>query len=133
MHRNPYITHPVWARLTQDALYLAAYVGLGFVAVAAVLFVGEWPALQGGWVMLPAAALAIVGVATRLYNLELIALWPLLAGLGLIIVWMLLHDAVIGGWIIAALIPWMLLRALVLVLVARDARKVTGGNDATVV
>lgn len=133
MHRNPYITHPVWARLTQDTLYLGAYVLLGFVAVVAILLVGEWPALQGGWVMAPAAVLAVVGVVTRLYNLELVALWALVVGLGLIIVWMQLNDAVIGGWIVFALIPWMLLRMLVLLLVARDARMVNGGNDAPVV
>lgn len=133
MHRNPYITHPWWARITQDTLYLAAYIALGFVGIAAILFVAEWPAAQGGWIMAPAAALAIVGVVTRLYNVELVALWPLVAGLGMIVVWMLLNDAQIGGWIIAALIPWIGLRVLVLLLVARDARLVNrGGPDAVV-
>lgn len=133
MHRNPYILHPVWARLTQDVLYLIAYVALGFVGLVAVILVGDWPAVQGGWIMTAATVLAIIGVRTRLYNLELIALWPLVVGLGLIIVWMQLNDAVIGGWIVFALIPWMLLRMLVLLLVARDARMVNGGNDAPVV
>jgi hypothetical protein len=129
MHRNPYINQPWWARITQDTLYLAAYVLLAVVGLAAILLVDEWPAREGGWVMVPAAVVAIVGVITRLYNVELVALWPLIAGLLAIVVWMQLNDAQIGGWIIAALIPWMGLRVLVLSLVARDARMVNRGVD----
>src|SRR3546814_16875207 len=105
MHRNPYITHPWWARITQDTLYLVAYVLLGFVGVAAIVLVEEWPAQQGGWLMVPPAALAVVGVVKRLYNVELVALWPLIAGLAMIVVWMLLNEAQLGGWIIAPLLP----------------------------
>jgi hypothetical protein len=133
MHRNPYITHPFWARVTQDGLYLAAYIGLAFTALAAITLVGQWPATQGGWIMLPAAALAASGVITRLYNLELVALWLLLVGLAMIVVWMVLHDAMIGGWIIASLIPWLALRVLVLWLVARDARTINRGAPDAVV
>lgn len=122
MDRHPYITQPPWARWAEASFYAAAYLFTGVTGVMAIARVAEWPAQQAGWVLLAGSLLAVVGVLTRLYNLELIALWPLVSGYAAIIIWMLLNDAVIGTWIVGALIPWLALRILTLTLVARRAR-----------
>lgn len=122
MDHDPYIPRPPWARRTEALFFVLAYVFTAVTGLMAVARVAEWPAQQAGWALLFGSALAIVGVVTRLYNLELVALWPLVTGYAAIIVWMLLNDAVIGTWIVGALIPWLALRILKLSLVARRAR-----------
>lgn len=133
MDRDPYLPRPPWARLLQAAFFVTAYLLTAVTGVSAIVRVAEWPAQQAGWALVAGSVLAIAGVATRLYNLELVALWPLVTGYASIIVWMLLNDAALGTWIVGALIPWLALRILTLSLVARRARvlhaEVVGNAD----
>lgn len=123
MDRRPYIETPPWARWVQRVLYVAAYalfIVAGYAAVASLGF----PAHEAGYVIMGASALAILGVLTRLYHVELIALWPLIAGLAVCVVWLVLpaQGAVLTGWLVGAYIPFLAARLLALNLIANDAR-----------
>lgn len=124
MDRAPYILRPPWARLLQALFYVLAYLATGWAGLAAAFLIREWPAQQAGWVLASASVLAITGILTRLYNVELIALWPVLAGLGGCVIWLLMNDAVLTVPLVGGLMPWIALRILVLSLVARDAKQV---------
>jgi hypothetical protein len=124
MDSEPYMLRPPWARLLQAGFYVVAYLLTGVTGVIAVTAVAEWPARQAGYVLAAGSLVALVGVVSRLYNLELIALWPVTTGYAAIIVWMLLNDAIIGGWIVGAMLPWLALRILTLGQVARRARTI---------
>ena len=120
--RDPYLTRPPWARWFQLACYIGSYALTGVAGGAAGVLIDEWPAEQGGWTLVLASAIAIIGVSTRYYNLELVALWPVVGGLLACIVWLIMNDAILTGWLVGALIPWLLNRLLVLSLIARNAR-----------
>lgn len=123
MDREPYLSKPPWARTVEAFFYVAGYLLTGLAGVAAIVLIDEWPAREGGYALVAAGVLGIAGVTTRLYNLELIALWPILGGLGACILWLQLNDAQLTGWLVAALMPHFARRLLVLSLIARRARE----------
>jgi hypothetical protein len=132
---QPYITKPWWAKLAEAAFYISGYLLTSVAGLMAIVLVGDFPAREGGYALVAAGLLATAGVVTRLYNLELIALPSVLAGLGAIVLWLVLNDAQVVGWLVAALIPHYARRLLVLVLIARRARRLhtMGVQDAGVV
>src|SRR5690606_36393905 len=75
---NAYIQRPLWARWLQRIIYVIAYGLFGVAGWAAVEALG-FPAHEAGYVAIASSGLAIVGVLTHFYQLELIALWPLIS------------------------------------------------------
>ncbi|HZX00354.1 MAG TPA: hypothetical protein VFF10_09850 [Trueperaceae bacterium] len=132
---QPYITKPWWAKLAEATFYVAGYLLTAVAGLMAIIYVDAFPAREGGYALVAAGLLATIGVCTRYYNLELVALWPVLTGLGAIVLWLVLNDAQVVGWLVAALIPHYARRLLVLVLIARRARRLhtMGVQDAGVV
>lgn len=123
MDREPYLSRPWWAKLLEAAFYIAGYLLVAVAGVMAIVLVGAFPAREAGYALVAAGALATLGVVTRLYNLELIAGWPIVTGLAAIVLWLSLNDAQVTGWLVAALIPHFARRLLVLTLIARRARR----------
>lgn len=123
MDREPYLSKPPWARHLEAFFYVAGYLLTGLAGVMAIVLIDEWPAREGGYALVGAGLLGVAGVTTRLYNLELIALWPILGGLGACILWLQLNDAQLTGWLVGALMPHFARRLLVLSLIARRARE----------
>jgi hypothetical protein len=119
-----YIQRPAWAKWLQRAIYVLAYGLFGVAGWAAVGTLG-FPARETGYLAMAASALAIVGVVTRLYQLELIALWPLITSMAIWVVWLVIppQSAVLTGWLVAAYIPFLAARLLNLNLIARKARE----------
>lgn len=121
---SAYIVLPAWAKWTQRLFFVAGYLLTGVAGYAATAGLG-FPAHEAGYVMMGASALAIVGVTTRLYHLELIALWPLLSGILICVVWLMLpaQGAVLTGWLVAAYAALLAPRVLALNLLATAARR----------
>lgn len=133
MDRRPYIEKPPWAKHVQRILYVARYMLTGVAGLMTIVALGHEPiAREGGWVLIAGSLIAIGGVVTRRYHFELIALWPVIGGLGALILWLVLNDAQVVGWLVGALIPDLAARLLALNLIANDARRTheaTGVDD----
>jgi len=134
MERDPYLTRPPWARRLEAFFYVAGYLLTALAGVMAIVLIDEFPARQAGYALVLAGAGGVIGVMTRLYNLELIALWPIITGLAACIVWLVLNDAQLTGWLVGALVPHFARRLLVLSLIAQRARALhkIGGPDGVV-
>lgn len=119
-----YIQRPAWARWLQRIIYVAGYTLFGVAGWAAVDSLG-FPAHEAGYVAIGASVLAIVGVVTRFYHLELVALWPLITSMAIWVVWLMLpaQGAILTGWLIGAYIPFLAARLLALNLLANKARR----------
>lgn len=122
MHRDPYINRPLWARYLQRALFIAQYALTGTAGVMAVALVDEFPAREAGWALILSSALACFAVLTRLYNLEALALWPIISSLLVCVVWLVLNDAQLSSWLILAMVPNLGNRLLALTLIGLNAR-----------
>lgn len=124
--QSAYIVHPQWAKWLQRILYVACYLLTGVAGYAAVTTLGS-PAHEAGYAMMAGSALSLFGVVTRYYNLELLGLWPTLTGLAFCVVWLIIppQSAVLTGWLVAAYMPGLAARLLVLNLLASKARRET--------
>lgn len=128
MDRYPYITQPPWAKWLQRSLYTLRYLCTGAAGWMAV-YVTEVTSLHvAGWVMMGASVLALVGVATRYFHVELSALWFLCAGLVLAVYAIFGEGAWTTGTLVGALLPDLAARLLSLSLIARRARS-AGANE----
>lgn len=123
MDREAYLNRPWWVKWLDVIFFVSGYLLVAVAGVMAVVLINEWPAREGGYALIGAGILATVGVFTRLYNFELIALWPIVTGLGACIIWLVLNDAQLTGWLVGALIPHFSRRLLVLTRLARRARR----------
>lgn len=119
-----YIQRPAWARWLQRILYVGAYALFGVAGWAAVEALG-FPAHEAGYVAMGASVLAIVGVITRYYQLELVALWPLISSMAVWVVWLVIppQNAILTGFLVGAYIPFLAARLLALNLLANKARR----------
>lgn len=119
-----YIDRPAWARWLQRILLISGYLLMGVAGYASVTQL-NFPAREAGYVMMAASALAIVGVVTRFYNLELVALWPLVTSIAVVVIWLVIppQSAILTGWLVAAYIPTLAARLLALNLLANKARR----------
>jgi hypothetical protein len=122
--RTAYISEPVWARWSQEGLYLWGYV-LMFVAGFAAVTGLDFPAREAGWFVMGGALVSAAGVLTRFYHVEALGLYPIIFGLGVCVVWLVIppQNAVLTGWLVAAYVPFLGVRLLALNLVALDARR----------
>lgn len=123
MDREPYLVKPWWVRWLDVVLFVSGYLLVAVAGVMAITLINEWPAREAGYALVGAGLLATVGVFTRLYNFELIALPPIITGLSACIIWLVLNDAQLTGWLVGALIPHFARRLLVLSRLARRARE----------
>lgn len=123
MDREAYLSRPWWVKWLDIILFVSGYLLVAVAGIMAIVLIGEWPAREGGYALVGAGVLATVGVFTRLYNFELIALPLVVAGLGACIIWLLINDAQLTGWLVGALVPHFGRRLLVLSRLARRARR----------
>jgi hypothetical protein len=100
--RTAYISEPVWARWSQEGLYLWGYV-LMFVAGFAAVTGLDFPAREAGWFVMGGAVVSAAGVLTRFYHVEALGLYPIIFGLGVCVVWLVVppQNAVLTGWLVA--------------------------------
>lgn len=121
-----YIDQPVWARWLQRILLTACYVLMGVAGFAATQL--DFPAQQAGYVVMVGAALSFAGVVTRLYQIEAVGLWPTIAGLWVVVVWLQIppQNAILSGWLVMGFTPMLAARLLALNLLAASARRDAG-------
>lgn len=121
--QRAYIDTPAWARWVQRCLFIATYILMGLAGYAATSL--DFPAEHAGYVIIGGSVLSLVGVCTRLYQLEAIGLWPTIAGLWVCVVWLQMppQNAVLTGWLVAGFTPMLGARLLVLNLLASSARR----------
>jgi hypothetical protein len=126
-----YIMHPPWAKWAQRCLLVAIYAVMGLLGFA---MLGQPQPIEGaGWVVMAGALIALCGVATRLYRIEAIGLWPQITGLGLVVIWLQLpvQGRAVNGWLVAGYALLLGLRLLELNLIAWRARKEAEAGDDT--
>lgn len=128
VNQRAYISLPAWAKYLERALYVLCYALFGVAGYAASTL--DFPANHAGYVIMACCALALGGVVTGFYQLELIALWPIISAFLVIVVWLQLpeQDAVLTGWLVGAYVPLLGVRLLVLNLLARRARRRAEGD-----
>lgn len=124
----PYILTPRWARFTQRVLFLGRYVLLGAAGVVA-LNLDTFPLAIIGWVLLLGSALALVGVSTSRFHLELVPIWFILAALSGAASILLTTDRYASGVLVLALLAPLTERLLHLSLVASNMRRLPGKHD----
>lgn len=118
-----YIDRPPWARWLQRFFFASTYVLMGVAGYAATTL--DFPANYAGGPIMLGSLVSLVGIVTRLYQLEAIGLWPTISGLWACVVWLILpeQDAVLTGWLVAGFTPMLAARLLALNLLAKKARE----------
>lgn len=121
-----YIMHPPWAKWLHRFLLLGGYILMGVAGYAATQL--GIPAQQAGYVVIAGSLLAIIGVLTRFYQIEAIAIWPQITGLLTCVIWLQIppQSAVLSGWLVAAYCFFLGLRLLELNVIAWNARREAG-------
>jgi hypothetical protein len=104
-------------------MFIACYVLMGVAGYAATTL--AFPANYAGWPIMAGSLLSLVGVVTRLYQLEAVGLWPTITGLWACVVWLQLpaQGAILSGWLVLGFTPMLAARLLTLNLIARDERR----------
>ena len=121
--QRAYIDLPIWARWLERALFVLCYALFGVAGYAATTL--NFPAQQAGYVIMGACLIALGGVVSGFYQLELLALWPIIFAFGAVVVYLQVppQNAVLTGWLVGAYMPLLGVRLLVLNLLASKARK----------
>lgn len=122
MTHAAYIQLPVWARWLQRILFAGFYslvlaTGLRAAQLPSGIFLDLC-----GWVMVTAAIVCLIGVATRYYNIEMIGLYLACAGLCGGAMWAAAEDAWYAVYTVLAIVCGLGLRLLDLALIAWRAR-----------
>lgn len=118
----PWITTPKWAARLEELIHILRYltlIGAGIVTAYAAVR----PALGvSGWVLIITAAVALVGVITRRFQLELVSLWFIMGAVAIASSVLYGIEAYTTGTLIIALLPMLAERLLYLTLIARKER-----------
>ena len=125
----PYIITPKWARVLQRIFFSARYTLLGAAGLVAAL--NDMRQIKViGWVLILAAFVALLGVSTRRFQLELVPIWFLLAGLTWAAGYLFTTGRPTSGVLVLALVPALAERLLHLVLVANRARRAPSDGES---
>lgn len=126
-HGLAYMREPRWLAWLQRGLYIVLYAFVGRAGVAAILNL-DFPAREAGWFLVASAFIALAGVSTGYYHLELIALPVMVSALGVCVVWLVIPPqmAVFAWYVVVASVAGLGLRMLSLNLLAVEARREAG-------
>lgn len=124
----PYLLTPRWARFTQRSMFLARYLLIGSAGLVA-LNEGTFSLAVIGWTLLLGSAIALHGVVTGRFHLELVPIWFILAALSWAAGLLFVTDRFASGVLILALLPGLAERLLHLSLVASSMRRLPGKRE----
>lgn len=127
-----YIAKPRWARVCQRLLFLGRYLMLAGAGVLAVYQEGNALHLVG-WTLVCGSFLAMVGVFTGRFHLELVPIWFIIAALVLAAGVLFGSERYTSGILVLALVPALAERLLHLSLVASRARSMPALSAVEVV
>lgn len=125
----PYIITPRWARIVQRFLFSCRYLLLGAAGTVAAFQPGFTYHLIGATLII-GSWIALIGVATGRFHLELIPIWFLLAALAWASGILFTAGRPTSGVLVLALVPALAERLLHLLLVASRARRVPAEGDS---
>lgn len=122
MH-GPYITRPPWARTLQRVLYSIRYILIVCSGLVAVNIGSTARLTIMGGTLCTFGVIALAGVLTRRFQLELISLWFIIAALMGAVLILVSSGLYTSSLLVASLIPGLCARLLYLTLLARRARE----------
>lgn len=122
MAHTAYIQLPVWARWLQRILFGGFYSLVLATGLRAYQLPAPWWLDVCGWVMVTAAVVCLIGVASKFYNIEMVGLYLACAGLCGGAIWVAGEGAWYTVYTILAVCCGLGLRLLQLALIAQQAR-----------